>query len=385
MRREDFSPDSPGRLVRIARDALAFVPGPLPEQMDFHLPLITLLSEATLALGILDGLGHALRNPDLLIRPFLRREAVASSRIEGTIATLGQLLLFEESETAVEATPDVREVANCVQALEYGLARPAERPISLGFIREMHHLLMQDVRGADKRPGEFRTIQNFIGRRGDRIEDARFVPPPPTELPGLLSDLERALAQPGSLPPLVRVALVHYQFEAIHPFLDGNGRVGRLLIPLLLETWEVMRFPQLLQLSDEIDRDRANYLDGLLLVGQRGDWDGWLRFFLDAVRVQARRAARLSSGVLGLRERYRADLQAGRGSTRLLQLVDELFERPTLTVGRAAERLGVSFPTAQGLIDRLVGQGLLIEVTGQRRNRVYLATPILDILNADPD
>jgi Fic family protein len=245
-------------------------------------------------------------------------------------------------------------------------------------------LLLQDVRGSDKRPGEFRTIQNFISRRGDRIEDARFVPPPPAELPGLLADFERALAQPGALPPLVRIALVHYQFEAIHPFIDGNGRVGRLLIPLLLAQWGVMRFPQLLQLSDEIDRDRTGYLDGLLQVSRRGDWAGWLGYFLDAARVQANRAARLGAAVLDLRERYRASLQAEGGTARLLRLVDDLFERPTLTANRAADRLGVSYPTAQRQIDHLVAKGFLTEVTGKQRNRVYLASPILNILNADP-
>lgn len=385
MRAEDFTPESPGRLVRTDHNALAFVPGNLPDRLDFDLPLVTLLADATLALGTLDGLGRALRNPYLLIRPFLRREAVASSRIEGTIATLGQLLLFEESDAKLHSPPDVEEVANYVRALEHGLARPAERPPSLGLIREVHDLLMRGVRGSDKRPGEFRTVQNFIGRRGDRIESARFVPPPPGELPGLLAGIEHDLARPGDLPPLVRIAMVHYQFEAIHPFLDGNGRVGRLLIPLMLADWEVMTYPQLLQLSDEIDRDRRGYLDGLLLVSQRGDWAGWLRYFLDAVRVQARRATKLGSAVLDLRERYRAEFQAGRGSVRLLGLIDGLFERPTLTVTRAAERAGVSFPTAQGLVDRLVDVGILTEVTGRRRDRVYLASPILDVLNADPE
>jgi Fic family protein len=226
MNREDFAPDAPGTLVRTVEDAWAFVPNPLAPDFPYDEALVKLLAEATLAVGKLDGVGQTLRNPYLLVRPFLRREAVASSRIEGTITNLEQLLLFEESHQRADLPGDVREVANYVVALEHGLARPPPRAISLGLMREMHHVLMHDVRGGQHPPGRFRHQQNYIGRHDRSIADARFVPPPPTALPGLLDDFERFLAGPSELPPLVRLAFAHYQFETIHPFETGTGVWG---------------------------------------------------------------------------------------------------------------------------------------------------------------
>jgi Fic family protein len=292
---------------------------------------------------------------------------------------LDELLIFEETAREPDPTSDVREVANYVRALEYGFARPPERPISLGFIKEMHYLLMEGVRGGDRRPGELRVIQNFIGRPGDRIATARFVPPPPTELSGRLEELERAMNEPSELPPLVRVAYVHYQCEAIHPFIDGNGRLGRLLIPLLLSGWGFMEHP-ILYLSDYFEQYPAGYRDGLFEVSRRGDCAGWLAYFLDAVTVQSHAYLARAEALLDLRQRYRAELLASQRPVRMLQLVDDLFERPTITIKRAAERLGVVATTATGLIQRLVDRGILVEVTGQRRGRVYLATEIVGIL-----
>lgn len=383
VRREDFASEAPGRLVRTDRGAWAFVPDPLPPRLDLNLATVNLLNETALAIGKLDGLGRTLTNPYLLNRTFLRREAVASSRIEGTTTDLGQLLLFEESARVAEPNADVEEVANYVTALEYGLDRPAERPISLSLVKEMHALLMQGVRGGDKRPGQFRDRQNYIRERlGTGIEGARFVPPPPTEVPGLLDDLQRFVVAPSELPPLVRLAMTHYQFEAIHPFDDGNGRLGRLLVPLLLREWGLLDRP-LLYVSDELDRCREEYMDGLLRVSQRGDWTGWLGFFLGAVRAQAHDALGRSERLLALRERYRGPYQLGGRSGRLLQVVDDLFERPTLTVSRVADRLGVTYPSAQKLVDRLVADGVVAEVTGQRRNRVYVAAEIVEVLVAN--
>lgn len=383
MRAEDFTIDSPGRLVTTDHGALAFVPGPMPVTMPLTADLVKRLAEGSAAAGALAGMTRTLPNPYVLIRPFLRREAVVSSRIEGTHAGLDELLLFEETEREPDPSSDVREVANYVRALEYGLARPEERPISLGFIKEMHFLLMDGVRGGDRNPGEFRVIQNHIGRPGARIADARFVPPPPTELSGLLADLERAMNEPSDLPPLVRAAYVHYQFEAIHPFLDGNGRLGRLLIPLLLSEWGFLPLP-ILYLSDHFDRNATEYRDGLLAVSQRGDWAGWLGFFLDAVVEQSIAFLARSEALLALRQRYREELQATEQSIRLLVLVDDLFERPTTTIKRVAERLGVVVTTATGLVQRLEERGILTEVTGGRRNRVYLAREIVDLLREDP-
>jgi Fic family protein len=385
MRPEDFAERAPGTLVRTDRDAWAFVPDLLPSEIDVDLQLTRLLADASLAIGALDGLGRALPNPNLLIHPFVRREAVASSRIEGTMANLGQLLLFEESAATAEPGSDVREVANYVRALEYGMSRPPERSITTRLIKEMHFLLMEDVRGGDRNPGEFRKIQNYIGRPGESISDARFVPPPPTEVDGLMLDFERSLAHQSMLPPLLRLSMVHYQFETIHPFLDGNGRLGRLLIPLLLREWNVMRYPQLLQLSDQLERSRDFYIEGLLMVSRTGDWDQWLQFFMKTIELQARRAFEQSNRVLELRESYRHRYQIDGGSTRIIQVVDQLFEHPSTSAAGIVERIHTSYPTAQRLIDRLVSDNVLTEMTGQRRNRVYLATEIVHILEADPD
>lgn len=384
MNREDFTPGSPGILVRTDEGAWAFVPNALPPAFSYDAPLVKLLSEATLAVGKLDGVGQTLRNPYLLVRPFLRREAVASSRIEGTVTNLEQLLLFEESHQRADAPGDVREVANYVDAIEYGLGRPPERPISLGLVREMHHLLMHDVRGGRHSPGQFRRVQNFIGQHGQRIDAARFVPPPPTEVPGLLDDFERFLSGPSDLSPLVRLAFAHYQFETIHPFEDGNGRLGRLLIALLLGEWGIVGQP-LLYVSSYFDRHRDAYVDGLLAVRQRGEWGAWVELFLTAVLVQAEDALERSRRLLDLRERYRAEIQRGRGTVRALRLVDDLFERPTTTVPRVEQRLAITYATARSLVKGLVDIGILAEVTGQRRNRVYFAGEIFGILNAEPE
>ncbi len=384
MRRESFSSNSPGQLIKTTEDALAFLPDFLPERLELNLDLINRLAAATLAVGKLDGLSRTLTNPHLLIRPFLRREAVSSSRIEGTVADLNQLLLFEASEVMAEPASDVQEVANYVKALEYGLRRPPDRAISLSLLKEMHALLLRGVRGEKMHSGEFRVRQNFIGRYGDTIHQARFVPPPPTELPGLLEDFERYLAAPGELPPLIRLALVHYQFEAIHPFDDGNGRLGRLLLPLLLSEWGLLNQP-LIYLSDYFDRHRDAYVDGLLHVSQQGDWNGWIRLFLDALETQATDGLRRSEQLLLLREEYRERFQTGGGSARVLQVIDELFARPMLTITYVAERLAIGFQAAGTIVERLEGEGIVNEITGQRRSRVYLATGILQALEQDFD
>lgn len=383
MNRDEFSAEAPGRLVQAGQGVWAFVPAALPPVIAYDEALVALLSEATLALGKLDGVGRSHANPNLLVRPFLRREAVASSRIEGTITDLEQLLLFEEAGQRADAPGDAREVANYVVALEYGLARPDERPISLGLIREMHEQLMRGVRG-QRGAGEFRDVQNYITGDARGLEFARFVPPPPTEVPNLLAAFEGFIAGPSELPPLVRLALAHYQFETIHPFEDGNGRLGRLLIPLLLQEWGVLGQP-LLYVSDYFDHHRDDYVDGLLRVSQRGDWRGWLDLFLSAVREQAEDALARSRRLLDLRETYRRDLQPKRVSVQTLQVVDDLFERPTTSVPRIEQRLSITYPTASRIVARLVQLGIVTEVTGRRRNRIYLSEPIFEILTADAE
>src|SRR5215211_3434278 len=250
---------------------LTFVPNPLPPPLEFPIPLVNLLSDADRGLGELAGVGRMLPNPHLFIQPFLRREAVLSSRIEGTIASLQDLLVFEETNAPARETGDVREVYNYVSALEYALQRLSTLPVSLRLIREAHAILMRDVRGGDEHAVEFRRMQNFIGRRGYGIDAAIYVPPPVSELNDALYAFERFITSKQELPILIQLALIHYQFEAIHPFVDGNGRIGRLLIPLLLCEREFLPQP-LLYMSDYLERNRAEYFRRLLDVSLQGAW-----------------------------------------------------------------------------------------------------------------
>jgi Fic family protein len=379
---EEFSAHAPGSLLDIAvprgERAWAFVPDPLPPAIKHTDELIDQLARAMLALGKLGGLGANLPNPHLLIRPFVRREALASSRIEGTRADLGQLVLFEASQDREDLTPDVQEVANYVQALEYGWSQLEYRPVSLGLIREMHAILMRGVRGERIRPGEFRTDQNYIGTPADTAATARFVPPPPSLVESQMRDLERYLSEPGGAD-LIRLALVHYQFEVIHPFLDGNGRLGRLLITLLLGSWGILDQP-LLYISTYLEQHRDEYIARLAAVSKHDAWDAWISFFLTAVETQAEDGARRGRQLLSLREEYRREYQQGRGSGALLTVIDALFERPSVTINDAAGRTGLTFAGAQNVVQRLVQDGLLVEVTGRKRNRVFVAPTIIDAI-----
>jgi Fic family protein len=319
----------------------------------------------------------------------VRREAVASSRIEGTITDLRQLVLFEaDPETGLRARDpewaDRQEVVNYVHAMNHGLKRLTEMPLTLRLMREVHARLMEGVRGQDKRPGEFRDRQNMIGRDGQHPSDSRFVPPPVAEMTEAMYDLEKYIHQASGLPLLVDLALIHYQFEAIHPFLDGNGRLGRLLIPFLL-CWKGLLAQPLLYLSDYLEAHRGEYTDRLLAVSQRGEWTGWIDFFLRGVALQSRRALRRCQELLKLREQSRTLAATVGSSARLLQLVDLLFEHPAITITRAAEALGVTFPSAQQSVEKLVQVGILVEATGKARNRIYVAHHILDTIEAPED
>jgi Fic family protein len=323
-------------------------------------------------------MGRTLPNPHLLIRPFLRREAILSSRIEGTMTTAEELLLFEVSPSDQPRTSDVREVHNYVRALEFGLARLKELPVSLRLIRETHGILLEGVRGQEQQPGEFRGIQNYVGRRDQPIDQARFIPPPMAEMSKALDDFEKYLHAPSDLPFLIQLALVHYQFEAIHPFRDGNGRIGRLMIPLLLCERAHLPTP-LLYLSGYFERHVQAYADLLLSVSQKGAWADWINFFLTAVLDQSRDAIARCFRLLALREEYRARLQKARASALVLRLVDQLFANPATNVVRARKQLLVTHRSAQLNIEKLVKAGILREYTGRRRNRIYLAPEIIAI------
>ncbi len=367
---------TPGHKLRTAEGYEAFVPDALPPELVWTPRLVAILSDADRAIGQLAGEGRRLPNPHLLIRPFVRREAVLSSRIEGTQATLGELLAAEAG--AVERSPtDLLEVANYVAALEYGLDRLATLPLSLRLVRELHERLLQQVRGGHATPGEFRRSQNWIGPPGCTLANASYVPPPPAEMIDSLAAWEDFLHQ-TTLPPLVQIALAHYQFEAIHPFLDGNGRVGRLLITLFLVERSILPAP-LLYLSAFFETSRGEYYDRLRGVSERGEWHEWLEYFLNGVARQAEDAIGRAERINATLGRWRG-MVAGTASRVPVRLVDLLAENPFWTIKRAAERLGVVYSTAQRAVDRLVALSILTEVTQGKRARVFCASEILEIL-----
>jgi Fic family protein len=377
-----FQASTSGKVIRLPQGYWAFLPAPLPPALTFSPALVTALSAADRALGELRGLGGALANPHLLIRPLARREAVLSSRIEGTRASLDDLLAYEATQLSfLEPGSDVREVHNYVRALEYGLERINTLPVSQRLIRELHARLMEGVRGDVWTPGEFRRSQNWIGPAGSTLGTAPYVPPPVEEMLTALGDLENFIHAPSDLPPLIRLGLIHYQFEAIHPFLDGNGRVGRLLVALLLSAWQLVPQP-LLYLSAFFESNRRDYYDLLLAVSQRAAWEDWLLYFLEGVKQQSLDAVDRISRLQALRAQYQAHFQTRRALARLLRVIDLLFAQPVLTARQVESALEINFPSAQRLIDQLVQAGLLREITGGRRNRVYRADEVLKILES---
>jgi Fic family protein len=378
MNPEDYRAPEAGRLIRSAGGALAFVPAPLPPKLAFGTGLVNLLSRADAALGELSGMGGRLPNPHLLIAPYARQEAVLSSRIEGTRTTFSDLLL-DELGVLSQPPADVREVRNYLAALEHGIERLKSLPLSLRLVRELHSKLLEGTRGGQAAAGEFRRVQNWIGPAGSTIETATYVPPPYPEMMEALGDWEGYLHRRGELPDLVQCALVHEQFEAIHPFLDGNGRIGRLLIMLFLIERGRLSQP-LLPLSAHFERNRAAYYEALRRVRTDGDWGGWLQFFLTAIAVAAEEASSQMRRLLELRDRYREKM---RDSPRALALLDELFARQYVTVPRATEVLAVSPPTARLAINQLAAAGVLEALPGSRWRRVYVATEILAILEGE--
>ena len=363
----------------------AFVPDPLPPVIEFDPELATTLAAARGSLGELSGLGRAIPNPSLLIHPFIRREAVLSSKIEGTLTDIADLYAYEAGQPHLpgltDSPPpeaDVREVSNYVHALEYGLDRIKSLPISLRLIRELHERLLAGARGSQQaQPGEFRRGQNLIGKSGDTLVTARFVPPPPPEMLVALDTFEKYLHSPQALDPLIRLALIHYQFEAIHPFGDGNGRIGRLLISLLLVHWGLLPLP-LLYLSAYFEKHRDGYYDRLLAVSQNSAWRDWLVFFLRGVEQQAQDAVKRSKQLQDLQSDWRA--RAAKAKTTLpVQLVDALFENPVVSISDVARRLSVSYNAAQRAVDKLVELQIIGQAGDTSYGKTFIAWEILKV------
>jgi len=360
------------------------MPPPLPPDLTLDLDLARRLSAADSALGQLAGAARTLPNPRLLSRTLLRREAVLSSRIEGTQASLSDLVLFEADAGSAAEHGDVGEVYNYVQALGHVLDAERRLPLSLPLLREAHAILLTGVRGGYATPGEFRRSQNWIGPPGCTLDGATYVPPPPERLWECLDPFEKQLHADQLLPPLLAIACLHYQFEAIHPFIDGNGRVGRLLVALLLSEWGLLPDP-LLDLSAYLEPRRDEYYARLLAASTDGDWQGWLRFFLTAVEQQATDAVARAHRLQELRDMYRSQVGTARSSALLGVLVDGLFESPGLTIPRAATLLGVTHRTARLNIGKLVEAGMLSEVGNRTRNKLFLATGVLRAVEGQPE
>jgi Fic family protein len=384
MKLGDFTSAAWGLCQPSVHGHLAFSPYFLPPKLVWDDELVHRLSHADRALSELSGLGLLLPNPHMLIAPLIRREAELSSRIEGTQTTFEQLLLAELMPAAADQgqvqRDDRREVMNYVRALESGIQLLDTIPLSLRLVRELHTLLMRDVRGERATPGEFRRIPNLIGRKGYTPETARFVPPPPEHLDEQLTHWERYLNTTDSYPDLVQCALLHQQFETIHPFLDGNGRVGRLIITLFLIARGRLSRP-LLYFSAYIEKHREDYYALLLRVSTHGDWSAWLRFFLLGIEETARDAAARTRRILTLRERYRTAVAKEKAT--LSALIDQLFTSPYVTTALAAEIMNVSLPTARKAIEHMVTLGLLREITGQAWGRVWRCDEIMSALH-DP-
>jgi len=380
MDTKKFKNSPAGQLIKTATNYLAFTPNPLPPAgLDrFSAEFVGILSEADRGIGALKSLSKLIPNPNLLVAPYVRKEAVQSSRIEGTQASLSDIFYYEASKDKPKY-PDVLEVLNYVRAMNYGLSRLKELPLSLRLVKEIHLKLMEGVRGERMKPGEFRTAQNWIGPPGCSLADATYVPPPVPEMKELLGQWEKFLHSDNSFAPLIKCALIHYQFEAIHPFLDGNGRVGRLLITFYLYERGYLEYP-ILYLSDFFERYRNEYYDLLLGVSQDGNWDAWLKYFIRGVARQAKAAEETGHRILNLQKKYRQQLQKESVSTSAFQLLDMLFLNPFVSLPGISDYLKMTWPTAKASVDRLIKLGILKEVSGRKRSRIYCARELLNIL-----
>jgi Fic family protein len=363
----------------------AFIPKPLPPKPAVRMDpaMLALLSRADQAVGRLDGVVQTLPNAELFLYMYVRHEAVLSSQIEGSQSTLKDLLQVELEPTRLGLPDDVTEVVNYVRAMNYGLDRLADLPLSLKLLCEIHAQLLSSGRGQFSSPGEFRRSQNWIGEAGAPLSRATFVPPPPHEMKKALHEFELFLHRERQLPDLVHVGLAHAQFETVHPFLDGNGRVGRLLITFLLVYRGVMHRP-LLYLSLYLKRHRAEYYDRLMGVRESGDWEGWMRFFLKGVAETAAEATSTARAILALREQHRALVQEEGLGFNGIRLVESLYENPLVHIKLAADLLDVHYVTASKLVERFVELKLLSEITGRKRDRIFSYDPYLALFRDEP-
>jgi len=355
-----------------------FVPNPLPPKIEFDEELVLILSKAEEKLGKLSGVCLTLPSPNLLIIPYLRKEAIMSTRIEGTRISMQEVLLSEAKEKE-EKTKDAQEVINYINTVNYALTKIENSPINLELIKEMHKVLMEDVRGDEKAPGEFREVQNWIGSELSKVSDANFVPPNPEAVPKLMEDLIEYLNTEHNVSVLIRCALMHYQFETIHPFCDGNGRIGRSLITVYLCKKKKIIKP-LLYISEFFEKHRLEYNELLLRTGQTGKFENWIKFFLKAVEVQSEDALVRAHKLLDLREAYRKRVQREAQSSDILNIIDYLFSNPFITVKKAQMILDVTYPTAKKYMEKLAEYEILKETNRLQREKTFVAHEIYEII-----
>jgi len=373
-----------GKYVKQGTGFKAFIPSPLPPipPVALDAELTRLLSEADRSLGRLDGIGSVLPNPDLFAAMYVRQEAVLSSQIEGTQSSLEDVLQFEVDAKGADVPKDVEEVVNYVRAMNFGIKRLEKLPLSLRLIREIHAELLKGTRGAHRTPGEFRRTQNWIGSAGANLANATFVPPPVPEMKEALNKFEQFLHD-DSLPVLIHTGLAHAQFETIHPFLDGNGRVGRLLITFLLCERKILHRP-LLYLSHYLKMHRAEYYDRLMAIRSDGNWDAWLKFFLRGVGEVSQEAIETARRIFALRDEHRQAINKSMGSSAgsALRLLDYLYEQPIISVRLVEQHLKSSFVTANKMVEQFIKLDILNETTGRQRNRRYAYAPYLALFES---
>ncbi|HEY4944178.1 MAG TPA: Fic family protein [Rhizomicrobium sp.] len=374
-----------GRYVSQPAGYKAFIPEPLPPQPGTQIDaeMQELLSNADRALGRLDGSIQTLPNPDLFVFMYVRKEAVLSSQIEGTQASLSDVIKAEAGILDPSRPSDVSEVINYTAAMNHGLQRLRELPLSRRLIEEIHERLLRNVRGNRMKPGELRKSQNWIGPQGCLVSEALFVPPPHDVAEQALGELEKFLHDESPIPPLIRIGLAHAQFETIHPFLDGNGRVGRLLITFFLCDQKILQRP-VLYLSLYLKQHRDKYYACLQNIRDKGEWEEWLKFFLRGVFEVANQATETAKRIVSLREDHRRLIvdhfgnHAGKG----MRLLERLYERLTISVNDVAALLGISFPNANALVGKFLRNNLLVEITGQSRNRVFFYRPYMNLFSS---
>ena len=374
--------DRAGKFVTQPTGYKAFIPKPLPPSpaIRYDEEIQSLLSKADRSLARLDGITTVLPNPDLFIAMYVKKEALLSSQIEGTQASLEGVLEFEADLIPKENLDEIKEVINYVKALNYGMGRLKELPMSLRLIKEIHKILLEGTRGAHRNPGQFRRSQNWIGPPGFPLSEAIFVPPPPDQVIPAMGELEKFLHQESNIPPLVKIALIHAQFETIHPFLDGNGRIGRLLITFNLFWKEILSKP-LLYLSFYLKKKRQEYYDLLMKVRTEGAWEHWIEFFLKGVSETSEEAAKSAREIIQLKDKLMAELyRSSIASVYAVRLIDLLFETPLISTKEIIDKLKISKETTNKLVKKFEKVGILKEITGKQRYKKYSFKRYIEII-----